>query len=82
MKHFTCRLVCLCTTVVIFLLLLFATPCGLAQSTLPPPPALLLGTAWYPEQWPESRWDADLALMQQSGVHMVRVAEFAWSRME
>ncbi len=47
-----------------------------------PPPAILLGTAWYPEQWPESRWDADLTLMQQAGIHMVRVGEFAWSRME
>src|SRR3954468_21554813 len=45
-------------------------------------PSILLGTAWYPEQWPESRWDADLALMQQAGVHMVRVGEFAWSRLE
>src|ERR1700680_1621208 len=26
------------------------------------PPPIMLGTAWYPEQWPESRWDADLAL--------------------
>src|ERR1700704_1774021 len=43
---------------------------------------LYLGTAWYPEQWPESRWDADLTLMQQAGIHMVRVGEFAWSRME
>ena len=48
----------------------------------PPPPPLLLGTAWYPEQWPESRWEADLTLMQQAGIHMVRVGEFAWSRME
>ena len=46
------------------------------------PPALLLGTAWYPEQWPESRWDEDLRLMQAAGIHMVRVGEFAWSRME
>jgi len=46
------------------------------------PPPLLLGTAWYPEQWPESRWDAELTLMQQAGIHMVRVGEFAWSRME
>ena len=45
-------------------------------------PAILLGAAWYPEQWPESRWEADLALMQQAGIHMVRVGEFAWSRME
>ena len=42
----------------------------------------MLGTAWYPEQWPESRWDADLTLMQQAGIRMVRVGEFAWSRME
>jgi beta-galactosidase len=46
------------------------------------PPSLLLGTAWYPEQWPESRWDADLELMQKAGIHMVRVGEFAWARME
>src|SRR5450755_159807 len=52
------------------------------QTSAPHTPALLLGTAWYPEQWPESRWDADLALMQQAGIHMVRVGEFAWSRME
>jgi beta-galactosidase len=52
---------------------------GLAQSTAPP---ILLGTAWYPEQWPESRWEADLTLMQQAGIHMVRVGEFAWSRLE
>jgi beta-galactosidase len=54
----------------------------LPQSTTPATPAILLGTAWYPEQWPESRWEADLALMQQADVHMVRVGEFAWSRME
>jgi beta-galactosidase len=42
----------------------------------------VLGTAWYPEQWPESRWDADLELMQKAGINMVRVGEFAWSRME
>jgi len=42
----------------------------------------MLGAAWYPEQWPASRWDADLALMQQAGVRLVRVGEFAWSRLE
>ncbi len=29
------------------------------------PNAPLLGAAWYPEQWPEERWDADLALMEK-----------------
>ena len=41
-----------------------------------------LGAAWYPEQWPESRWDADLTLMEKAHMHVVRVAEFAWSSME
>jgi beta-galactosidase len=59
---------------------LFSLAPATAQNQAPPP--ILLGTAWYPEQWPESRWEADLALMQQAGIHMVRVGEFAWSRME
>lgn len=45
-------------------------------------PPLLLGAAWYPEQWPESQWDHDLALMEAAHVHLVRIGEFAWSRME
>ena len=45
-------------------------------------PPLLLGTAWYPEQWSEARWDKDLQLMQNAGIHMVRLGEFAWSRMQ
>ena len=61
---------------------LFAPNALRSQSSAPHPPAILLGTAWYPEQWPESRWDADLELMQKAGIHMVRVGEFAWSRME
>ena len=55
-----------------------------AQSTASSPAAqgLLLGAAWYPEQWPESRWDADLALMQKAHMHVVRVGEFAWTALE
>ncbi len=45
-------------------------------------PPLVVGTAWYPEQWPEERWEKDLSLMQAAGINMVRVGEFAWSRME
>jgi beta-galactosidase len=43
---------------------------------------LLLGASWYPEQWPETRWDADLELMEDAGIHFVRIGEFAWSTME
>ena len=46
------------------------------------PPPLYLGTAWYPEAWPESRWDADLALMEKAGIRFTRIGEFAWSHME
>ena len=53
-----------------------------AESRTSSHPALLLGTAWYPEQWPESRWETDLSLMHEAGIHVVRVGEFAWSRME
>lgn len=45
-------------------------------------PAIAFGTAWYPEQWPESRWETDLALMRKAGFNTVRIAEFAWSTME
>jgi len=44
--------------------------------------AILLGTAWYPEQWPESRWEEDLRLMEAANIKVVRITEFAWSRME
>src|ERR1700679_1703439 len=65
------------------LLIVTATPGIRAQQQTPnAPPPLYLGTAWYPEQWPESRWDADLTLMEQAHIHFVRVGEFAWSTME
>lgn len=41
-----------------------------------------LGSAWYPEHWDETRWPEDLALMRAAGMNVVRVGEFAWSRME
>ncbi|MDA8251969.1 MAG: beta-galactosidase, partial [Rhodospirillales bacterium] len=47
-----------------------------AGTRIAAPPPLLLGTAWYPEQWPESRWPKDLALMQAAHIDVVRVGEF------
>ncbi len=41
-----------------------------------------LGVCYYPEQWDESRWASDMVEMAQLGIRHVRVAEFAWSRME
>jgi beta-galactosidase len=45
-------------------------------------PAILLGVAWYPEQWPPATWERDLTLMEEAGVRLVRIGEFAWSSME
>jgi len=73
-------------------LVLILASAALAQSPVPrhaPIPtqipsqnAILMGAAWYPEQWPESRWEEDLRLMEAANLKVVRIAEFAWSRME
>jgi beta-galactosidase len=49
---------------------------------IPQHDAILVGTAWYPEQWPEPRWEEDLRLMEAANIKVVRMAEFSWSRME
>ena len=41
--------------------------------------SFLYGVVYYPEQWPESRWDADLAQIAQTGMNVVRMGEGAWS---
>jgi beta-galactosidase len=46
------------------------------------PHAPLLGAAWYPEQWPESKWEQDLQLMQDAHFNVIRIGEFAWSSLE
>ena len=43
---------------------------------------LYLGTAYYPEQWPEERWPEDARLMKAAGINVARMAEFAWSTLE
>jgi beta-galactosidase len=67
-------------------LLPFATATTFAQTSPQASPgnvpSLLLGAAWYPEQWPESRWNADLDLMERAHLHVVRVGEFAWTALE
>ncbi|WP_435532062.1 beta-galactosidase [Roseateles amylovorans] len=41
-----------------------------------------LGVCYYPEQWPRERWRDDARAMRELGLSTVRIAEFAWSRME
>ena len=41
-----------------------------------------LGVCYYPEQWPSTLWAEDAQAMVQLGLSWVRIAEFAWSRIE
>ncbi len=42
----------------------------------------MLGVCYYPEHWPESWWPEDAKKMREVGISFVRIAEFAWSRIE
>ena len=41
-----------------------------------------LGCCYYPEHWPESIWAEDARRMAAMGLSLVRIGEFAWSRIE
>ncbi|HCH61988.1 MAG TPA: beta-galactosidase, partial [Deltaproteobacteria bacterium] len=41
-----------------------------------------LGVCYYPEHWPPDRWPEDARRMVEAGIRWVRIAEFAWSRIE
>jgi beta-galactosidase len=39
----------------------------------------LYGVVYYPEQWPEAKWDVDLSRIAATGMNVVRMGEGAWS---
>jgi beta-galactosidase len=41
-----------------------------------------LGCCYYPEHWPEEMWADDARRMTEMGLSLVRIGEFAWSRIE
>ena len=43
---------------------------------------LTLGVCYYPEHWPERMWRDDLLRMLDTGIEVIRIAEFAWSKTE
>jgi beta-galactosidase len=43
---------------------------------------IYVGVDYYPEHWPEDRWETDFRLMSEAGFNVVRLAEFAWIFME
>ncbi len=40
------------------------------------------GVCYYPEHWPRDMWEEDAVRMVECGIQYVRIAEFAWSRIE
>ena len=40
------------------------------------------GVDYYPEHWPEERWETDARLMREMGIQVVRMAEFSWHKLE
>jgi beta-galactosidase len=43
---------------------------------------MFYGVQYYPEHWPQERWAVDARLMQEAGINVVRMGEFAWSALE
>ena len=41
-----------------------------------------LGVCYYPEHWSENNWETDAKEMHTAGISIVRIAEFAWAKME
>ena len=66
----------------LFLLLLVGTQLLTAQHPYIGKHKLYYGAAYYPEAWPDSCVDDDIRRMKEAHVNVVRMAEFAWSKME
>ena len=46
------------------------------------PEGINIGVDYYPEHWDEALWVKDADMMHDAGVKIVRMAEFAWCRLE
>ena len=54
----------------------------MTDSKIKLPVGINIGVDYYPEHWDESLWVKDADMMHEAGVKIVRMAEFAWSRLE
>ncbi|OXL84243.1 hypothetical protein BCV73_14885 [Paenibacillus sp. SSG-1] len=43
---------------------------------------MYFGVDYYPEHWPEERWAVDARMMREANINIVRLAEFAWAKLE
>ena len=42
----------------------------------------VIGTCYYPEHWDKSLWEDDLHRILKAGITVIRIGEFAWSKIE
>ena len=68
------------TTALAFAVAALAAPHAAAQTA--PPRTILFGVAYYDEYSPNDRLDADVRMMQQAGINVVRIGESTWGTME
>lgn len=43
---------------------------------------MTIGTCYYPEHWSQRLWQSDLQRMKTVGITVIRIAEFAWNKVE
>ncbi|MBV0925406.1 beta-galactosidase [Halomicroarcula limicola] len=43
---------------------------------------MTIGVCYFPEHWPDERWETDVRQMAEAGLSYVRMGEFAWGRIE
>ena len=43
---------------------------------------MTMGVCYYPEHWPQTMWEQDLERMLDAGITVIRIAEFAWNKVE
>lgn len=54
----------------------------MADNMVSLPKEINIGVDYYPEHWDETLWAKDADMMRDAGVKIVRMAEFAWCRLE
>ncbi|MEM9397534.1 MAG: beta-galactosidase [Pseudomonadota bacterium] len=52
------------------------------STTRPSDRLAALGVCYYPEHWPQEQWREQAEQMGKLGIDLVRIGEFAWSRIE
>lgn len=67
----------------VFAFAAFSALClGQPETWFPHDQLMTTGVYYYPEAWPDSQWERDIANIRKLGFEYVHVGEFAWAFME